>query len=193
MSNAVSSFLIYHIGYMLLPRFIDIEASGLDSRSYPIEIAWSDTDGTIESHLINPYAIDSWTGWDYHAQQIHGISRKLCREQGVHPAFVCDRLNQFLKPGAIIYADGIPHDEWWLDTLFEAASPLGYFQFRLLPSDSLMLPLLAYAEPDATRCLKLFESLKNKSRQNIGQRHRAEADVRYLIALYQACATYNNS
>lgn len=178
---------------MILPRFIDIEASGLDSRSYPIEIAWSDSHGIIESHLLNPFVVDTWTDWDYQSQQIHGISRKLCREEGVHPAFVCERLNETLQPGAIIYADGLPHDEWWLDSLFQAASPIGYFQFRLLPSDSLMLPLLTNAEPDITRRLQRFEHLKNKSRQNIGQRHRAEADVRYLIKLYQLCTTYNSS
>ncbi len=173
---------------MILPRFIDIEASGLDSNSYPIEIAWSDSTGLVESHLINPYAIEAWTDWDYHAQQLHGISRKLCREQGVHPAYVCQRLNESLPPGAIIYADGLPHDEWWLDILFEAASPLGYFQFRLLPSNSLMLPLLAGIKLDLNEQLKHFERLKEEARLKVGRRHRAGDDVRYLIELYKLCA-----
>lgn len=174
-----------------LPHFIDIEASGLDFSSYPIEIAWSDSSGHIESYLINPYAIDTWNGWDYHAQQLHGISRTLCREQGVHPAYVCNRLNLSLHPGTIIYADGLPHDEWWLDALYQEASPLGYFQFRVLSSDSLLLPLLADVEPDIHARMKQFEHLKNEARHKIGHRHRAHADVRYLIELYQACIHYN--
>ena len=42
-----------------MPRFLDIEASSLSNTSYPIEIAWSDGQGNIESYLINPYPIRS--------------------------------------------------------------------------------------------------------------------------------------
>jgi len=66
-----------------MPRFLDIEASSLNDASYPIEIAWSDEKGNIESHLINPYAIEEWTDWDFYAEhKIHGLSRFMCRELG---------------------------------------------------------------------------------------------------------------
>ena len=67
---------------------------------------------------------------------------------------------------------------------------LGYFQFRLLPSDGVMLQLLTHIEQDATRRQQLFEHLKTKTREKLGQRHRAVPDVCYLIELYRACAAY---
>lgn len=172
---------------MPLPRFLDVEASSLDSSSYPIEVAWSDANGIIESHLINPYAVESWTNWDFSAQQIHGISRKQCRENGVHPKFLCDRLSQSIRPGEIIYADGIPFDAWWIDSLYEAGSTLGYAQFRILHSDSVLLPLLTQAEANEPKRWRLYERLKLEARRKVGARHRACADVKYLIALWQLC------
>jgi len=41
-----------------MPRFLDIEASSLSNISYPIEIAWSDEKGNIESHLINLFLLE---------------------------------------------------------------------------------------------------------------------------------------
>jgi hypothetical protein len=70
---------------MVIPRFLDVEASSLSMDSYPIEIAWSDHCGGIESHLINPYGIKEWIDWDYNAQQMHGINRKQCQEEGLLP------------------------------------------------------------------------------------------------------------
>jgi hypothetical protein len=172
---------------MIMPRFIDVEASSLDNSSYPIEIAWSNSAGHIESYLINPYAVDSWNDWDYCAQQLHGISRKQCGEEGVHPRWLCERLSQSIAPGQVIFADGLPLDEWWIDTLFEAGSDLGYAQFRILSSDSIMLPLLEQIEPDTRQRQQLFEQLKTKARQTIGGRHRAALDVHYLIQLYKIC------
>ncbi len=178
---------------MTLPRFLDIEASSLDSESYPIEIAWSDFDGNIESHLINPYSVRRWTDWDFAAQSIHGISRKQCREEGVHPRWLCDRLSQSIKPGDIIYADGLPFDEWWMDALYAVGSTVGFAQFRILPTDSILLPLLAETEPDTKKCHSLFESLKQEVRQKIGKRHRAAADVQYLIELYRVCVRFKSN
>jgi hypothetical protein len=178
---------------MTLPRFLDIEASSFDSESYPIEIAWSDVDGNIESHLINPYCVEHWNDWDYAAQNIHGISRKQCREEGVHPRWLCERLNQSIKPGNVIYADGLPFDEWWTDALYAAGSTLGFAQFRILPTDSILLPLLAETEPEIKKRLSLFDSLKQEVRQKIGKRHRAALDVQYLIELYRVCAKFKRN
>ncbi len=68
------------------PCFIDFEASSLSIHSYPTEVAWSNPDGSIEEHLINPYHVKGWTDWDPAAQGITGISRQMLREKGRSPA-----------------------------------------------------------------------------------------------------------
>jgi hypothetical protein len=170
-----------------MPRFLDVEASSLSMDSYPIEIAWSDPSGGIECHLINPYAVEEWTDWDYNAQQIHGLSRKQCREEGVHPRWLCNRMDQVIKPGEIIYADGGAFDENWVEVLYGEGSTLGYAQFTIVHSDAVMLPLLMALERDDKKRWQLYERLKLKARKIAGGRHRATVDVQYLIELWKLC------
>lgn len=177
----------------MLPRFLDIEASSLDiMNSYPIEVAWSDSMGAIVSHLVNPYLIKSWGDWDYFAQLIHGVSREQCREQGVHPNFVCEQMIQAIQPGEIIYADGWPYDEYWIDALFKAGSEIGFSKFRVLHSDRLMLPILDKVGHEGNK-LELYEQLKLSARAKVGGRHRANVDVQYLIELYRLCVKKGRS
>ena len=172
---------------MILPRFLDIEASSLSMDSYPIEIAWSDQNGKIESHLINPDTVDDWVDWDYNAQQLHGISRKLCGEQGVHPKFLCQRMNQTIQPGETIYADGVPFDDWCIETLYSVGSSDGIAGFNVAHSDSLMMPLLTPIEGDSDKRWRLYEQLKLDARKKVGGWHRATIDVQYLIELFRLC------
>jgi hypothetical protein len=174
-----------------IPRFLDIEASSLSMDSYPIEIAWSDPEGNIKSHLINPYAIEAWTDWDYHAQQVHGISRKQCREEGVHPEWLCRRMCQAIPAGAILYADGGELDAGWIDVLFGINHGLDRAPFRVVHSDVVMIPLLAKIEADPTQLCRLYEKLKREARAIVKERHRAQADVQYLITLWRLCLTAN--
>jgi len=173
----------------MIPRFLDVEASSLSMDSYPIEVAWSDNLGKIESHIINPSAIEYWTDWDYNAQQMHGISRKQCREEGVHPIFLCERMSESISLGEIVYADGGSFDEGWIDVLFGEGSELGYAQFKIVHSDTVMLPLLQKIESDDKKCWQLYERLKLESRKIVNGRHRAKVDVQYLIELYKLCAS----
>lgn len=55
--------------------FLDIEASGLGSGSFPVEIAWVSEGGAEESHLIRP--APGWTQWSRRAEALHGITRAL--------------------------------------------------------------------------------------------------------------------
>lgn len=67
----------------LHPVFGDIEASGLDEASYPIEIGWSLPDGRTRSFLIKPEP--EWTHWDEAAEDLHGISREELEKSGLPP------------------------------------------------------------------------------------------------------------
>jgi len=170
-----------------LPRFLDVEASSLSINSHPIEIGWSDELGNISSFLINPSTVEAWTDWSSESQKIHGISKELCIKEGIAPELVCKYLSDSISPNENIYCDGGIFDEYWVDTLFGAGSEMGFAQFRILHSDSLMLSLLANVEKNVAKRLALFEELKQESRQIVVQRHRAAVDVFYLIELYKLC------
>lgn len=103
---------------MTLPQFLDFEASSLGVDSYPTEVAWSMEDGSIESHLINPFCVEEWTDWSQKAQALTGISREMLREQGRDPAWICGRMNEVLA-GRMLYCDGLPYDRFWLSALYE--------------------------------------------------------------------------
>jgi len=170
-----------------MPRFLDIEASSLSMESYPIEIAWSDPEGNIEGHLIDPCAIEEWTDWDYNAQQIHGLSREQCRDEGVPPEWLCQRMSESIPAGEIVYADGGGFDESWIDVLFSVSPVFDRAPFRVAHSDTLMLTLLQKVEPDARKCWDLFDTLRVKARESVEGRHRAGVDVQYLIELWRLC------
>jgi len=171
-----------------MPRFLDIEASSLSNASYPIEIAWSDEKGNIESYLISPNLIEEWTDWDFYAEhKIHGISRAMCSEKGIHPKQMCDLMSRSINAGELIYADGGEFDKNWVDVLYGAGSKIGYAQFIVTHSDTVMLPLLEQVEVDEGKQLKLYETLKLKARKIVKAQHRAKVDVQYLIELWKLC------
>ena len=96
----------------------DVEASGLSDDSYPIEVAWQDSDDSdcFDSFLINPS--ESWKHWDNYAEQeVHHISRNTLHSEGISITEACIRLNTKLS-GQTIYSDAIEYDERWLLRLF---------------------------------------------------------------------------
>ena len=174
---------------IVMPRFLDVEASSLSNQSYPIEIAWSDCYCNIESYLINPGFVAQWTDWDYRAEHIHGISRKKCTEEGVEPGFICDRMNNSITDGEYVYADGGCFDEHWVNVVFSEGSTHGSPKFKIIHSDVVMLPHLEKIENNGTKRRNLYDSLKTEARKIVGGQHRAEIDVRYLIELYKLCSS----
>lgn len=69
--------------------FLDIEASSLDSGSFPIEIAWVDVTGCGEAYLISPRF--NWNGWSAASEKLHGISRSMLDIEGT-PAITVSQL-----------------------------------------------------------------------------------------------------
>jgi hypothetical protein len=97
--------------------FMDFEASGLTSDSYPIEVAWVFEDGRRETHLIRP--AEHWTAWTFSAEETHGISRTMLAERGVPAASVARRVVDVLA-GHDLYASAPEWDGKWLSDLLEA-------------------------------------------------------------------------
>lgn len=150
----------------LMFSFIDVEASGLGSGSYPIEVGVALEDGTTHCMLICPPS--SWTHWDESAEQLHGISRESLLLSGRSPIDVAMMLNELLGE-RVIYSDAWGNDACWLARLFDEAGVTQ--RFRIDSIVSLMncdqLGLWSYAKEQAERQLFL-------------RRHRASNDARVL-------------
>lgn len=151
--------------------FIDIEASGFSSASYPIEVGLIMTGGETFCTLIRPEA--DWTHWDHEAEKIHHITRKTLLEFGRAASQVTAELNARLG-GMTVYTDAWYHDYNWLNRLYDAAgcSP----NFRLEDLRSLL------TEADQA----IWHETKNQVLLDLDlQRHRASNDARVLQTTLQ--------
>ncbi|MFK8081102.1 MAG: exonuclease domain-containing protein [Granulosicoccus sp.] len=112
---------------------VDIEASGLQAESYPIEIGVALVNGDRHSMLIRPEP--DWNHWDDNAERIHGITRTTLNRHGRSSEEVANQLNTLLKAQQT-YSDGWVVDKPWLTRLFSAARiPI---QFALSPIEQIM-------------------------------------------------------
>ena len=108
---------------------VDVEASGLHQESYPIEIAWQDSEQpeSFDSFLIVPLA--HWRHWDDYAEsEIHNISREQLFDSGITVNKACERLNSALI-NQIIYSDAIEYDQRWIMRLFDETEIKPSFSF----------------------------------------------------------------
>jgi len=165
------------------PSFLDFEASSLTSAAYPIEVAWSLPDGSVESYLISPEGVDKWTDWSLEAQNVHGISRQELAAEGQPPAWVCQRMYQQLL-GEAIYTDSPYYDGLWLTELFSVgwdSRP----EFELFHVDNLLVSTVCPNIVGRVQGLARIEEMKEEARSRIGKQHRAEWDVMYLVELWK--------
>lgn len=160
---------------MNMPRFGDIEASGLALQSYPIEIAWSLPDGTVRSRLIRTHG--TWGKyWDPAAEDLHRISRKRLHAEGLPATEVALEMNRELD-GETLYFDGGDYDRCWLGQLYMAAGLRPTFRFGNF--DTL---LAAAGVLDSTR----RDAAEALARGDLGDLplHRAAHDVKFLQRWY---------
>jgi len=103
-----------------IPLFLEFKASGLKYGSYPIEVAWSLSEGRIESWFINPSNVPSWTVWDAEWEHTHGVSQESLRLFGRSPQWLARRMNASLA-GKTLHSDGARFACYLLHRLFKAA------------------------------------------------------------------------
>jgi len=167
-----------------LPCFLDFEASSLRDSSYPIEVAWSTEDGSIENHLISPVGISGWTDWSESAERVHGIAREELIKHGQSPAWVARRMNEQLM-GRTVYVDATYNDGMWLNRLFEQYGSGPQFELRHA-EEGLLIPLIVPEVADLTAAYQRLSGLKPVARRRCGDRHhRASDDVCYLVELWK--------
>lgn len=146
--------------------FIDLEASGFGSRSYPIEVGCVLAVGSSYCTLIRPEP--DWVHWDASAEAVHGIRRELLFDHGRECAEVAYTLNGHLA-GQVVYTDSWYHDFMWLSRLFDAAALVPRFTLQDLRSvlDQSKADRWEAAKRDVVAELNL-------------SRHRASNDARIL-------------
>jgi hypothetical protein len=152
--------------------FIDLEASGLGSKSWPVEVAWTFTEGPPAAFLIRPD--DAWPdeAWEEGAEALHGISRDDLRRNGLGVREVCAALNEALA-GTEVYSDAPDWDGFWLIRLFAAGGVRQ--EFSIHDYGKLVGPIIAgHGEEILERAARLAP-----------RRHRAAADVTHLQTLYR--------
>lgn len=155
---------------MLIPPFIDVEASGFGRGSYPVEIGLALTDGSSMCRIIKP--LEGWTHWDQEAEELHGISRQEVVESGYEAREVALWLNDQLS-GKIVYTDAWGNDNSWVSRLF---SELGMIpRFRLETLRVLLSEEQALIWHDVKASVIKEQKFK---------RHRASFDARILQLSY---------
>jgi hypothetical protein len=165
------------------PAFLDFEASSLSPHSYPIEVAWNREDSSIETHLISPWDIESWTDWDSAAERVHGIRREKLLTDGKHPLLICNLMNEQLA-GKMVYTDSPKFDGMWLSQLFSVCDGIAP-NFQLKHIDELLVSLICPGIAGRTYGLIKIEVLKREARKQKSKQHRASWDVDYLIQLWR--------
>ncbi len=152
--------------------FIDLEASGLGPKSWPIEVGWGFHGWPPRSLLIKPAEAWSLEAWEKSAEELHQISPDKLIREGTPPLEVALVLNAAFA-NAEVFSDAPSFDGFWLYRLYEAAGVRANFKLHNLAS---LISSLTDVTP---------EELTEKASQKAPHTHRAEQDVRHMQALYQ--------
>jgi hypothetical protein len=117
----VTNYLTYR-GQPIL--FIDLEASSLDARGYPIEIGWAAADGLIsvthDSMLIRPTIDWRESGhWSEESAAVHRISWGNLMRNGMDVLDVVKRIDVAFA-GQTLVSDAPDTDLRWLAMVYEA-------------------------------------------------------------------------
>lgn len=160
--------------------FIDLEASGLGSNSYPTELGWAiiSDKASVESFscLIRPTS--KWTlysnAWSGASERLTGITRDMLERDGLRPDEVMQRFFQSVGDRELV-SDEPDFDAHWLGMLATAAG-MSLGNRKIADAKSLITQL----------------GLPHHSGERGGDllpRHRAEADSRRLAFAVASAAS----
>jgi hypothetical protein len=112
-------------------RFIDVESSGLDKESYPIEYGSCGLDLKSASFLIKrktEFTLQNWSGT---AQALHKIAPEDLELSGIMPCEAVARVKLDLAPGMVGLSDNAEHDGQWLAKLSPDLEGLDIYPLNL--------------------------------------------------------------
>lgn len=158
--------------------FIDLEASGLGAKSWPIEAGWCYTSGKPQAMLIRPD--ESWPldQWDENAFALHGVPYEMLQKFGVAPEKVCQALNHALG-GKIVYSDAPDWDGFWFYRLFQTAGVRQKFA------------LCDFYDVFRSMAPEKLDEIVARANEIAPRAHRAVPDVLHMRALFELSAAYN--
>ena len=166
------------------PCFIDCEASGFGSTSYPIAVAWNDTEGVIHRLLIDPRSVPAWTQWDVRAFAAHGLTRERLYAEGVAPSEVMRQLIVDLA-GMQVFSDAPEYDTGWLRTLATAGgTPL---PFTLEHADEFFIGALQQPNEMLYETQLRLDRLKADLQRTRVAQHDPGFDVGWLVQMWRRC------
>jgi hypothetical protein len=155
---------------------MDFEASGL--LGFPIEIGWAtvhpDRHIGVQSHFIHSERwMDQVERWDYAAESIHGIPRRILIDFGKSPNEVAQLANDALA-GKTVYITSFYDVRWCAELFAEANLPQRF---------ALADVAVAFAGPEIDErayeySLKVIDKVKP-------QTHRAGEDADHWATLYR--------
>jgi len=102
-------------------KLIDVESTGLNKGSMPIQLAWTDCDGEYISVFIKYEDSLIERIWEEEAEEVHGISKEFLNKYGVSPIKACEVINESVS-GEELYSDAIEMDSKWVLGLFELSN-----------------------------------------------------------------------
>jgi len=114
-----------------VPVILDLEASGFDPDSYPIEVGICLPSGKRVSSLI--YPAESWVSWDEMAESVHHISNETLLSSGKPILKVAESLNKLLTHHTV-YAEAWIVERSWVEMLFKEAGIEMSFRLKNLES-----------------------------------------------------------
>jgi hypothetical protein len=160
-------------------RFLDIEASGLQRGSYPIEFAWSDINLATQEFLVRPHLSWGLENWSVASERIHGISRQQLEADGIPVEDAAARLNAALA-GMVVVSDHPGPDTHWLTTLFELVEIEPEFEI----GDWHELCQIEAAQQWLTQ--EEVTAIEVATSSEFPRLHRARPDALYLAAVFRA-------
>ena len=160
------------------PCIIDLEASSLGDDSYPIEVAWLESDGSIVSHLIQPHW--SWTDWSAKSAALHGITRENIKAHGMEPRQLCGLLADAWA-GRMVLSDAPDWDGHWLKRLWQAGGQ-GDPPWKIADLDGWLENQLFERIDQASHRKAWLKSAMEQANISSPPSHRAAVDVANLIA-----------
>lgn len=171
------------------PCFIDCEASGFGSTSYPIAVAWNDTEGVIHRLLIDPRTVPAWKQWDERAFAAHGLTREQLYAEGLSPSEVMRQLSHDLA-GMQVFSDAPDYDGAWLRTLAAAAGAAAAgapLPFTLEHADEFFIGALQQPNEMLYQTQLRLERLKAELQPTRVAQHDPGFDVGWLVQTWRRC------
>lgn len=161
--------------------FLDVEASGVHARSYPIEIGWCGVDLLAKSFLIRPH--DRWTeeDWSITSERIHNVPRQVLFAEGIEVVEAANRLNAICQDCEVV-TDNPWFDGGWLVELFHVAGVSQQFTLQDATQLEAMAALLSGLDAGEA------QALQERIKVAFPHPHRAAPDARRAAALFLCLA-----